>query len=91
MAVETYPCYIRVRGSDESEGLVEVPTESNGTMMLSTLVGQFPKAIGLRFKSESGGWRGVAISEEELFQIPLAGWGSTEYNVVRPRRGRWNE
>ena len=41
---------------------VEVETEEDGTLLLSTVTAQFPGAIGLRFRNkETGGLRGVRV------------------------------
>jgi len=82
---EKYPCYISIQ--DDVTGVsVELPSEKDGTMLLSTIASQFPGAIGLRFKSETGSLRGVRLSEDNVFDIPLDGWGSVDYQIVMPGR-----
>jgi len=78
---DSYPCYVRV-GEMGVEDIVELPTEEDGTMLLSTLTAQFPDAIGLRFKGESGNWRGVRIIDGVL-NVPLEGWGEVEYFITK--------
>jgi len=73
MAQETYPCYVKVGESPGSEELVEVPTEEDGSMLLTTITAQFADAIGLRFQSDSGAWRGVRVTGDVL-DTPLEGW-----------------
>lgn len=85
MTVESYPCYVKIRGFVEDDGLVEIPTQEDGTLLLSTLNGQFPKAIGLRFKSETDSWRGISLDEENIMRPPMQGWGESEYFVVRAK------
>jgi len=82
MADETYPCYVKIGVEGE---FVELPTEKDGTMLLTTVASQFPGAVGLRFKTESGSWRGVRLSEDVL-DVPLEGWGESEYYVVMPEQ-----
>jgi len=78
MPPEKYPCYVKIIGH-ESE-TVELPTEKNGALLLSTIKAQFPNAIGLRFKSSSGAWRGLNVSNDVLFP-PLDGWKNEEYFI----------
>ena len=60
---------------------VEVPLERNGTLLLSTLVGQYPETVGIRFKSETGAWRGVRCVGN-VIHAPPNGWGNTDYYIV---------
>ena len=85
VTAEKYPCYISIQ--DEVTGVsVELPSEKNGTLLLSTIASQFPGTVGLRFKSAAGTWRGVRITEDKVFDIPLEGWGSVDYQVVMADR-----
>jgi len=78
---ETYPCYIAI--ADPSSGVcVELPSENDGTLLLSTVSSQFPGTIGLRFKSESGAWRGLRVTEDSVFDIPIDGWRDVKYQIV---------
>ena len=83
---EVYPCYVQIGDSNSSEDLVELPTENDGTIMLSTITAQFEDAIGLRFKSESGAWRGVRVTDGVL-DAPLEGGGNGEYFITLPKKG----
>lgn len=85
MTAETYPCYIKIRRTAEDNRLVEIPAQLDGSVLLSTVNSQFPKAIGLRFKSDTGAWRGISLDENKVMIPPENGWGSTEYCVVRPK------
>ena len=54
--------------SDEGEEPIEIPTESDGTMLLSTLSAQFPKVTGLKFRNpENNLLRGVRCHDNTLF------------------------
>ena len=45
---------------DEGDEAIELPSEDDGTLLLTTLTGQFPGACGLKFRNpETRGWRGV--------------------------------
>lgn len=51
----------------EGEDPVEVQTEENGTLLLSSISAQFPGATGLKFRNpQTNGMRGVRISEGVL-------------------------
>ncbi|CAL8097529.1 unnamed protein product [Calicophoron daubneyi] len=65
--------YIRV-SEDEDESPIEIPIESDGTVLLTTLNGVFPKATGLKYLApDSGCYRGVRLSEGRLY-APEDGW-----------------
>lgn len=80
---EHYPSFVKINDGNE---VVELPTEKDGTMLLSSVSSQFPEALGLRFKSESGSWRGVSLSGDNILLTPSGGWGSIEYHAVLPKR-----
>ena len=85
MTIETYPCYVQI--GDGTGEVVEVPTENDGTMLLTTVAAQFSNALGLRFKSESGLWRGVRVNGN-VMDPPAEGWGDVEYSIVL-RKGKF--
>ena len=85
MATETYPCYVKIE--DGAGEVVEIPTDQDGILMLTSVKSQFPEAVGLRFKSESSdAWRGVRAAENRL-NPPIDGWGTIEYSIVFPKAG----
>lgn len=86
MVAEKYPCYVRVCESADTDEIVELPTENNGTMLLSTITAQYPDAIGLRFKSDTGMWRGIRVTDD-ILDIPLEGWGDKEYYITIAKTG----
>jgi len=67
--------------SDEDSDVMELPAEKNGTILLSTIQAQFPEAIGLKYKSSSGGLRGIR-AENNILDPPHGGWGVTTYLVT---------
>jgi len=76
--------YIQV-AEDEGEEPIEVPTEEDGSLLLSTLSAQFPGTSGLKFRNpESGGIRGVRLLEGR-FHPPENGWGNLVYYCVFPK------
>jgi len=82
MPVETYPCYVRISEGPESEEVIELPTEADGKLMLTTITAQYPDAIGLRFKSDSGAWRGMRFIDGAL-EPPIEGWGYNDYFITK--------
>jgi hypothetical protein len=75
---------VTVSNGDEGDEnvTVELPTESDGSLLLSVLQSQFEGSTGLKYKNpESGAWRGVRICDGVL-QAPTGGWGGTTYVVV---------
>ena len=72
--------------TDEGDEPIEIPTESDGTMLLSSLTAQFPGVTGLKFRNPSTNTlRGVRILDNVLYP-PNAndGWGTTAYICTRP-------
>jgi len=67
--------YIKV-AEDEGEDSIEIPCESDNTILLTTLASQFPCASGLRYRnSDSGTMRGVRLIDGKL-QPPDGDWPS---------------
>jgi len=81
MPEESYPCYVRISEGPESEEVIELPTEGDGKLMLTTITAQYPDAIGLRFKSDSGAWRGMRFIDGAL-EPPIEGWGYNDYFIT---------
>uniref|UniRef100_A0A667WV74 TAR DNA-binding protein 43 n=1 Tax=Myripristis murdjan TaxID=586833 RepID=A0A667WV74_9TELE len=76
--------YIRV-AEEENEEPMEIPSEDDGTVLLSTVAAQFPGACGLRFRSPvSQCMRGVRLVEGVL-HAPENGWGNLVYVVNYPK------
>lgn len=79
--------YITVAEEEGAEP-IELPTEEDGTVLLSTLSAQFPRACGLKFRNpESRAWRGVRLAEGKLFQPVDTGWASLVFVCVAPKAG----
>lgn len=77
-------CYIRV-AEDENEEPMEIPSEEDGTVLLSTVAAQFPGACGLRYRSPvSQCMRGVRLVEGVL-HAPESDWGNLVYVVNYPK------
>uniref|UniRef100_A0AAV2M861 TAR DNA-binding protein 43 n=1 Tax=Knipowitschia caucasica TaxID=637954 RepID=A0AAV2M861_KNICA len=76
--------YIRV-AEEENEEPMEIPSEDDGTVLLSTVAAQFPGACGLRFRSPvSQCMRGVRLVEG-ILHAPENGWGNIVYVVNYPK------
>uniref|UniRef100_A0A672Q360 TAR DNA-binding protein 43 n=1 Tax=Sinocyclocheilus grahami TaxID=75366 RepID=A0A672Q360_SINGR len=82
--------YIRV-AEEENEEPMEIPSEDDGTVLLSTVAAQFPGACGLRYRSPvSQCMRGVRLVEGVL-HAPENGWGNLVYVVNYPKGRKMDE
>ncbi|KAJ8950753.1 hypothetical protein NQ318_011246 [Aromia moschata] len=80
--------YLQV-AEDEGEEPIELPTEDDGTLLLSTLSAQFPGSSGLKYRNpESKSFRGVRLSEGRLHPPPDGGWGSQIFYCVFPKENK---
>ena len=75
-----YQSFVNV-GKQGSDDFMELPREKDGTVLLSTVKAQYPSAIGLKYKSDSGGWRGIRAADNVL-DPPNGGWGETIYFIT---------
>jgi len=73
---------VKVTEKDGDDEFMELPREKDGTVLLSTIQAQFPDAIGLKYKSSSGAWRGIR-AEDNILEAPHGGWGDTTYVVTQ--------
>ena len=79
-----YQSFVRVADDDDgSNSFMELPKEEDGSLLLTTVTGQFPGAVGLKYRSSSGAWRGIRISAD-ILDPPSNGWGDTLYHVTYP-------
>ncbi|KAF6016914.1 hypothetical protein EB796_024782 [Bugula neritina] len=80
--------YIQVV-EEEFDDAIELPVESDGTLLITTLSAQFPGATGLKYRNEStGNWRGVRVVDGKL-QAPDGIWSETlVFCVVYPKDGK---
>ncbi|XP_071538739.1 TAR DNA-binding protein 43 isoform X4 [Panulirus ornatus] len=77
--------YIQVC-EDENDEPIEIPTEEDNTLLLSTLVAQFPGACGLKYRhADSRGMRGVRLVDGRL-HAPDEGWNYV-FVCVFPKDG----
>ena len=71
---------------EEGDEPIEIPTESDGTILLTSLTAQFPGATGLKFRNpDTDTLRGVRCSENQLFPPHEDGWGTHTYICTRPK------
>lgn len=65
---------------------IELPLEEDGTLLLSTLQGQFPGACGLKYRNpENKAIRGIRLNDSRMHP-PNNGWDSqTIYYCVFPK------
>jgi len=66
----------------ENSNPIEVPTEDDGTILLSTITGQYPGATSLNF-CFNGKLRAISIMDGRLY-APEGGWGDMIYRCVFP-------
>lgn len=77
--------YLQV-AEDECDEAIELPTEDDGTLLLSTLQAQFPGSCGLKYRNpETRAIRGVRLNEGRLHPPSPDGWGSEIYICVFPK------
>ncbi|XP_055515365.1 TAR DNA-binding protein 43-like [Leucoraja erinacea] len=76
--------YIRVVDEESAEPM-EIPSEDDGTLLLSTVTAQFPGAYGLRYRNpDNQCLRGVRLVEG-ILHAPDNGWGNLVYVVNYPK------
>ena len=76
--------FVRV-SEDEVDEPIEIPAEEDGTLLLTTLIAQYPGACGLKYRSrETGGLRGIRLADGSVHP-PDGYWGETTYIVVFPK------
>eukprot|EP01147_Barroeca_monosierra_P003602 gene3602-6194_t len=81
MGVESAVVVIKEPNSEE---LIEVPVNEDGSIARSTLESQFPGATGLKFKNPStGAFRAITVEDDKLLPPTDDGWGATVYEVVQ--------
>ncbi|GFS10313.1 TAR DNA-binding protein 43 [Elysia marginata] len=83
--------YIQVV-EEENDEPVEIPSEGDGTLLLTTLSAQFPGACGLKYRNpDSGAFRGIRLVDGVLHP-PDGLWGNYQYLAVFPKgKGRTSE
>lgn len=72
---------------DEGEEPMELPTEEDGTLLLTTLQAQYPGTSGLKYRNpDTSAIRGIRLHEGRLHP-PTSdeGWGSQVYICVFPK------
>lgn len=81
--------YIRVSEDEDDTNAVEIPCEMDGTLLLSTLVAQFPGACGLKYRHpDSKSIRGIRLSDGKLHPPSEAGWNKHLYICVFPKENK---
>lgn len=81
--------YIKVSEDEDESNAVEIPCEVDGTLLLSTLVAQFPGASGLKYRHpDSKSVRGIRLSDGKLHPPSDIGWGKHLYVCVFPKENK---
>ena len=70
---------------EEGDEPIEIPAESDGTILLTSLTAQFPGVTGLKFRNpETNTLRGVRCSENKLYPpSEEEGWGKHTFICTR--------
>ncbi|XP_075235718.1 TAR DNA-binding protein 43-like isoform X5 [Lycorma delicatula] len=76
--------YLQV-AEDEGEEPIELPSEDDGTLLLSTLSAQFPGTCGLKYRNPES--RGVRLVDGRLHP-PDDGWGNNVFYCVFPKENK---
>jgi len=67
---------------------MELPTEDDGTLLVSTLSGQFQGACGLKYRNPiTFSLRGVRLADGKLHPPDGGTWGDNLYMTVYPKTG----
>ena len=73
--------YVQI-AEDENEESIELPYEEDHSLLLSTLVAQFPGACGLKYRNpDTGGFRGLRLVDGKI-SPPEGDWSTFVYIVV---------
>lgn len=81
--------YILVIEHDRDDPM-ELPCEDDGSLLLTTLIAQFPEATGLKYKNpDTGAFRGIRLSDGKLFPPTNDGWGKEKFHVVFPKASKF--
>lgn len=71
---------------ENSQDILELPLELDGTLLISTLKSHFANATGLKFKAETGNYRGIKLADNKLHP-PAGGFGEEIFVIVEPDSG----
>ncbi|XP_072035788.1 TAR DNA-binding protein 43-like isoform X2 [Amphiura filiformis] len=83
--------YVRIVEEEADDEPIELPSEEDGTMLLSTLTAQFPGASGLKYRNpDTGTLRGLRVFDGRI-QAPDGHWGDTLYIAVFPKGEKGEE
>ncbi|CAK1550863.1 unnamed protein product [Leptosia nina] len=74
--------YVLVSEGEQDEP-IELPTEEDGSLLLSTVAAQFAGASGLKYRS-GGRLRGLRLTDEHVLP-PADGWAANRYFCAFPR------
>lgn len=71
---------------DEIEEPIEIPTENDGTLLLSSVTAQYPGTTGLKYRNpDTNSFRGVRCQDNILFAPSEEGWMGLNFICVRPK------
>lgn len=71
---------------DETEEPIEIPTEPDGTLLLSSVTAQFPGTTGLKYRNpDTNSFRGIRCTDNVMFAPNDDGWMSHTFVCVKPK------
>jgi len=72
----------------EDEEPIEIPAEPDGTLLLTSLVAQFPGATGLRYRpQDSKALRGLRLADGRIYS-PEEGWDAYTFVCNMPKENK---
>ncbi|XP_013117282.1 TAR DNA-binding protein 43 isoform X2 [Stomoxys calcitrans] len=74
---------------EEGDEPIELPTENDKNLLLSTLQAQFPGASGLKYINEENKcYRGIRLNDGKLYPPSENGWSAHIYHCVFPKENK---
>ena len=76
--------FIVIKEKENGGGYKILIDDNNKNIDLCTITEQFMDIIGLKYKSETGGYNIITIVDGKLIQ-PKGGWKSNEYIIIKKK------
>ncbi|XP_075166192.1 TAR DNA-binding protein 43-like isoform X2 [Haematobia irritans] len=74
---------------EDGDEPIELPTENDKNLLLSTLQAQFPGASGLKYiNPETKNFRGIRLNDGKLYPPSDSGWSTHIYHCVFPKENK---
>ena len=70
---------------EEGEEPIEIPSEPDNTLLLSSVAAQFPNVTGLKYRNQdTNAFRGLRIADGKIYP-PEEGWEDKLFIAVAPK------